>query len=275
MPGGYPTLLNVSGGVSYGVLGYPLGTNIPPSLTASTKGSWTQITASTTQDCTLLDIFANQRQVTGRSVASIDIGIGASGSENILIPDLVLCNPGENAASRWILPINIPSGTRISARSQALGTATGVICTVLLTTYDGGFTQDEGFAGVDTMGFISASTAGTTLTPGVAANAKGSYAQLIASTTRDYIGVFGAVDLLGASSGVETYWIDVAVGASGSEQIIVPQWGVYLWDVTDSNMQFIPVIIPAGTRVSARAGSADGTGGGALNIGFTLYGVYQ
>src|SRR5215469_38490 len=66
-------------------------TVVNPSATASTKGSWVQLIAATTYDINwvILDFLSNA----GLSVPTtfaVDLGIGASGSEKIIIPNVVV-----------------------------------------------------------------------------------------------------------------------------------------------------------------------------------------
>ena len=280
MPGGFPTLQGICGGVSYTTnnnvyvtLG---GISFSASASANTKGSWTQYTASTTQDCCLIDIVMGYRVVaTGRNQGSMDIGIGASGSEGVIIQALTCSGMGDTYSyARYVFPINIPVGTRIAVRGQASGTTgTGNIY-VAIATYDGFYEQCDGYAGVDAIGFNNAATQGTTLTPIASGSVKGSYAQLIASTTRDYAGFFAIMDQQNTSQGnAESFLFDIAVGAAGSEQIIVPNAGIFSYDACQPQGHYLPIKIPAGTRISARCINSDAAV--TPTMGLTLYGLYQ
>lgn len=93
-----------------------------------------------------------------------------------------------------------------------------------------------------------------------AANAKGSYVQLTASTNFPYT----SVTLQGSPTGGggQTYLIDVAVGGAGSEQVIVPN--VLLDSARGANMNGIcielPIAVPAGSRLAARVQEVSGAG---------------
>jgi len=271
MSGGFPNIGDLCNGNSIGsVASGPAGTTVTPSATANTKGSWTQLIAATAADAVALVINIFQFNVTATPFGlAIDIGIGASGSETVIVPNI------SNWAStnftmieiQLALPIAIPKGTRISARCQA-DQASGNACQIVLQTYDGGFTQSEGAAGVDAIGFNASTTAGTAVTAGN--SAKGSYAQITAATTRDYIGLFAIIDCNGVASPPDNFaLVDIAIGASGSEQIIIPDAFCDPFNQYPVVMPFTAVNIPAGTRLACRINSATGT----YNV--TIYGVYQ
>ncbi len=271
MPGGFPFGADLCNGSSAGVvIGNNLGgTVLTASATLNTKGAWTQISASTPSDACAVGIMvsaANSTNSDGTNTA-IDIGIGASGSEVVLIANLVV---PRIASSQILVPLSIPAGTRVAMRCQA--TKASDVTNGYLQLFDGAMTQMEGCAGADTIGFVSASTQGTLVT--FAAGAKGSYSQITSATTRDYLGFMLAFDTQGASSQFSSFTGDLAIGSSGSEKIILPDLFV---DATRSavfnNMlsNFYPIAIPAGTRIAARGQSVSYA---TANVGVTFYGFY-
>jgi hypothetical protein len=270
MPGGWPIFPNICNAVQYGTLVYPSGINIAPNASANTKGSWVQVTAATTQECRFIEVLVFARVSGTRQCASMDIGIGASGQEQIIMADLVASCRDTPGCHRYALPLNIPVGTRIAARSQMSGTTgSGIQTTVNIRTWDGAFGQEEGYAGLDAIGFVAASTRGTTLTPSATAATKGSYVNLTAATARDYHGLICTFDQQNAAYVQESYFTDIAVGAANT--IIIPNLELYQYDASMSGQTFYPIQIPAGTQLSARcaAGSASEPA-----IGLTCYGVY-
>ena len=150
-------------------------------------------------------------------------------------------------------------------RCQALGASSGTLpCSINL--YDGAFTQSDGYSGVDTIGFVSGSTSGTTLTT--------SFTPLIASTAKDYCGFLGCIDAGGVSGGFSLGSIDIAVGGSGSEQIIIPGLSCYNNGTNQvigcAEIPFRPIAVPVGSRLSAKFTTQFGN-----PCNLTLYGVYQ
>ncbi len=99
------------------------GTSIDPGGSANTKGSWTEITSSTSAIHTgLLAAFGSQANATRTSCTWLfDIGIGAGGSEQIIIPDvLVQCQATDDTPSpnyTPLLPVQLAAGTRLAVRA--------------------------------------------------------------------------------------------------------------------------------------------------------------
>lgn len=106
-------------------------------------------------------------------------------------------------------------------------------------------------AGVDT-----AVSAGPILTGAAGAHTKGAYTQLIASTAFDAEGIWV---ILGRGVSVTSYLVDIAIGGAGAEQVIIPNLAFYS-PVNDSGNRhiFIPISIPAGTRIAGRCQTAAG-----------------
>ena len=276
MPGGFSLHNDICNGQNVGsVLTTSFGTVVTSSATANTKGAYTQLIAATASDAAFMEVRIYVQNSNSPNFA-IDIAVGASGSEVVLVPNLVTQTifAGYNLVV-WAFPISIPAGTRIAARMQdSSGSQTA---TVSLTLFDAGFTMPDGYSGVDAIGFTATSTEGTSLTPSTTVDTMGAYSQLIAATTRDYVGIFGAFDSQQGNSKVQSYLVDVAIGASGSEQIIIPKLFNYNSDSNNWMFQFPfhPIQIPAGTRIAARCQTNATSGSGNQRpIDLTLYGVY-
>lgn len=258
MSGGFPLGFEVCNGNDAGsVTTTSLGTTVVCS-SANTYGSYTQLVASTPYDTQWINI--NVGYNASGYTAAFKIAVGASGSEIDIIKDIVVqFGPSNN----FCFPISIPAGTRISAACVA-GIPDNV--RINLTLYDGAFTQMEGIAGVDSIGF--GSSQGTTITSSATANVKGSYTQLTASTPRDYRGFFISIDGQQMSFTSQQLMVDIAVGGSGSEVVILPNLPIFGSPIVGG---LFPIPIPAGTRVSARSQAT----GASTVIGLTLYGLYQ
>lgn len=117
----------------------------------------------------------------------------------------------------------------------------------------------------ETAGTVSATSISTAITAG-SANTKGSYAQLIASTGFDAKAILLQVGetTFGTTS---DFYVDLAVGAAASEQIIIPDWfhgriGNF------SDTVFLPISIPAGSRLAAR--NQSNTASATVNINVVL-----
>jgi len=265
MSGGFPAGLDICGGFDVGTVLTNAGVTVTGGL--NTPGAWTQIVASTTRDACWMEVSVFP--TTGASfVVACDIAVGASGSEKAIANKLLATSgTGRGTLGNHCFPVNIPAGTRISARfSCSASTDTNQ---VNIRLYDGAFTQIDGCAGVDAIGFNAATTGGTTLTSGSPAGTKGAWAQLIAATARDYIGFSVIQD---RTSPVTWGLLDVAIGASGSETIIKPNYG---WAMQVNLSHPSPIqwtAIPSGTRIAARFTDCYNA---TSSTGITLYGIYQ
>lgn len=242
-----------------------------------TYGSWTQLVASTAIDACWICVRIWPTATTSMRTFTT-IGVGASGSEKAIITDLYASSNtfGTQATDYWF-PCSIPSGARLSAKSLQSQAADSNNVTIIL--YDGAFTQMEGCSGVDSIGVNTGTAIATDVDPGAVANTKGSWVQMIASTSRDYCGlmVMQGQNSTNNFSYNNPGTFDVAIGASGSETTIIPDMVISatgLNDNTNTQAPFIMVPIPSGTRIAARAQQGNTTAGTRV-IGLALYGVYQ
>lgn len=98
---------------------------------------------------------------------------------------------------------------------------------------------------------VTASSRGTTITAAASANTKGTYTQIIASTAHAAKGIL--VQLGAVTAGVD-YSVDISIGAAAAEIIIVPDLiaGSGTGSIARQGPYFIPLSVPAGTRIAAR-----------------------
>jgi hypothetical protein len=279
MSGGFQNIdATICNGTDIGtVAASSLGTTITASASPNTKGSYAQLIASTSSDATWVVVNVGHSTFSSNAMA-IDLAVGGAGSEVIFANNLLARFEGTNTSinvwTQYSFPVTIPAGSRIAARCQADNNPSdpGYINLIL---FDSSFPLFEG-VGVDSIGFAAGTTTGTTCTASGSTNTKGSYAQLTASTARDYIGVIPIFDIGSATTPAGDFLYDIAIGAGGSEIVIIPNIPVSKWGSTQGYAQtplggpFLPIQIPAGTRISARC-QCD-TASGFLAI--TLYGVY-
>jgi hypothetical protein len=118
-------------------------------------------------------------------------------------------------------------------------------------------------------GSVLASTTWTTVTAG-GINAKGSYSQLIASTS--FASDAFVIGIKTATSTVN-FLVDLAVGAAAAEQVILPnvmfRSGGSL--VAPFTILYVPIHILSGQRISARCQSPNG--GSTCTVGVYLFGA--
>src|SRR5437868_2407460 len=125
MSGGWAQGLGYAGAGTYGAdrtqqFG---GTIVSQSATANTKGAW-QLIGTVSQDCTALLLKLSYLNANGSDTGvSMDVGIGPSGSQVVLIPDINMGQPSvvggltNLVTFQHIIPIQLPQGTSIWARA--------------------------------------------------------------------------------------------------------------------------------------------------------------
>jgi hypothetical protein len=219
-------MLNVPGS-SFGVTqtnmpSQPLATNgtvITPVV--GSKGSWAEVFTTLDQDTYGLWITVhNARTSAANRGYAIDIGIGAAGSEIVIIPDLIGSNAGvtnNTGGLHYYFPIFIPSGTRVAARAQGSVTTS---CRVIVRALQ----QPSNPSMVRTCGYVEAlgitGITGITCTAGT--TAEGSWVS-VGTTTRDLwwwqIGI--QVALADTSHLAAYYHFDMAVGDGTNFNVIM------------------------------------------------------
>jgi hypothetical protein len=213
---------------------------VAESGSANTKGAWTELIASTGFDAEAIAV-----RIEGPNSAktiAVDIGIGVTDSEVVLIPDII-SSAGLSAGSAQngpfcVFPLSIKAGTRISVRSQSSTTPSNDLrCAVYLIGQ--GFNRSSGLALVDTYGVTTTSaTNGTVYDPGGTADTKGGWTQIVASTTRDISALM--------------------IIATNNENAAMTNAGWFTAWSTSSNIQPVcfgpfPVDIPKASRLSINA----------------------
>ena len=99
-------------------------------------------------------------------------------------------------------------------------------------------------------------TGGAAVTPVV--GSKGSYTEVFAALSNDTYGLMVLVHNSRTSAANRQIVLDIAIGAAGSEQVILPDLLVSnasLINGTGGVWYYFPIFVPAGTRVAARAQS--------------------
>lgn len=230
------------------------------SASTNTKGSWVECFASTPFPALGIDVSI-AATLNGNSDRLVDIGIGAASSELVIIGDLPAPNIADRCMYHAFFPLMIPEGSRLSHRSAATVASQGTL--VGMTLVAGGFIGQHASAQVcTTLGAVAADSGGTGIDPGGTAGTKGSWVQVPASTVTDkpfrWLGI-GLGNQANAARASGSFLMDVAIGAAGSEQIILEN--LHINSQTNGEMLpwFIgpfPVYIPEGSQLSARASSS-------------------
>lgn len=254
--------------------------NVVSSGSAHVKGNWAEVFASTPIDAKYLFLRGNGTNASGAaSPFLLDVAIGASGSETIILNNLDVGFTASNAT--WLIPVQIPAGTRVAARMQ--GARTSV---TFQTLWDllGDETLAGGPPGVAqwvTYGADTANSCGTGVTSGNT-NTWGSWTQIGSATSTDHDYWIARADM-GAQTAVTNinYRFQMAFApnttAAGTcvtngTHLELPNTGagntaeILYQYAFDSDPTYAPT--PAGTNIYVR-GAASGT---AQTVYIVVYG---
>jgi hypothetical protein len=227
------------------------GTEITAAGSTNTKGSYTQLLASTA--FASAGILITQGGNSNNSANFLtDIAIGGSGSEQVVVPNLFYKGNGDGRLVSTYLPCSVPSGQRISARTQC-SSATGKL-RIMCQFIAGGFQMPPGVSQVTAYGADLANSRGTDFTSSGSSNTKGSWTALSTSTTAP---MSWAAILAVASSGSQ-HLFDIGVGGAGSEVAVVTNLNIRAGD-DDIRAYAFPLRIPKASRLSVRCAAAAGS----------------
>jgi len=254
------------------------GTAITANATANTKGSYTELIASTSYHTSFVTVTIIYADDATAADYLVDIAIGAASSEVVIIPNLLFTKAGTTATNisrqqtyHYSFPIEIASGTRISARVQC--TTGSEAIDVSMQLFGQSLMPSSAGSRVVAMGATTADSGGTQVTAGTS-NSKGSYTQLTASSDhiKGFVLAMGWRNIDFAAN--IRLQIDVAIGSAASEKIILPDWMLMLNEaemINNPTSPFIPLEIPSGSRVSIRVQQNSTNSRG--NIDYIIYGV--
>jgi hypothetical protein len=219
--------------------------------TAPTYGAYSEIIHSTnfTANSIRLACFVDTYNHANPTI--FKFAVGASGSEVDLLVDLPMHTHAYSFDNvlHAVFPVQIPKGSRISfavADDNSAGYARYGFASVQVL--GGGLEDFRTSQTPTTYGVTTASAVGTTVTSGTGF-VRGSYAQITASCA-EMSSAYLVVSATDDNGGKLVF--DIAVGGSGSEQIIVPDlmWGVF--SQTFPRCAWLPISVPAGSRLSIR-----------------------
>jgi len=235
----------------YTVLNESSAVTVTANSSAHTKGAWAELVASASGNASAIYVRVGGILTNTVNTATLlDIGVGASGSESPIIENVAVGGAvasGTNGALYFVVPIQIASGSRVSARIQSVVTG-GKTASVLVRLLDTGDYAQAPIS-VDVIGTSTANSQGTSYT-----NAD-TYSELIASTSRAYRALVFVPSVNGTSITNVLSDQTVAQGSSGSEiELKVISMG---YDNQESartiDFPFIAKAIPSGTRLSVKA----------------------
>jgi hypothetical protein len=258
--------------------GRALGTAPASATTAGTahvKGSWSQAIAAAPFE--VGGVMISGRGPDSNYTQLVDIGVGGAAAEQVIIPNAWFyqsVNIFSHTKNSPFFPVRIPKGTRIAVRGQGAQINANVPDTLTLIPV-GGLRSHQPYTQAVAIGADTANSRGTGLT--IPASGTGTYAQLTASLSRSARMLMA---LVGNPSGLTdvAFTVDIGIGAAAAEQVIVPGLDITL-RATGGGVEQCPIqqfgpwplLIPAGTRLAARANFVGGTGTQTVYI--LLYGM--
>jgi hypothetical protein len=210
--------------------------------------------ASTGANASLIKISPRTVFTNGSDTSALlDIGVGASGSETVIVENIGIGgnhNLANSPLLEYAVPIQIPSGTRISARIQSVISG-GRTAGILTRVYDMGDYATAPTT-VDTIGADTSTSQGTNMS-----GSSGTYVQIIASTSRAYRAVIIAPNISANGTATVLVTYTLATGGSGSEVDVAARSFNYsdaefVYDGGNSSSTLIAENVPAGTRLSVK-----------------------
>lgn len=242
--------------------GQDTGTSAGTSIESSsihTKTAWVQLSASTDYEADGF-LFFRSKGIGSANETLWDVGVGAEGSEQVIVPNLLFANRAPNDGQGAYIPLSIPAGSRVSARYQIASSST-ITHTVALVLLKGGFLGLPGLSRMEDCGADTTNSKGMVIDPGDSVNQKGSWVELRAASSFAYRSIIVAIGHNNFLSKSDDVWLfDIGVGGSGSEQVIIPNLmlGTSLAGdhITPNIIGPLPFSVPAGSRIAVRAQSS-------------------
>lgn len=225
----------------------------------NTKGSWVEVIASTPIDLAGLVLIVNATYNNREYL--IDIGVGAAASEVAIVSNLLFCHAGTSfwaSSAQYDIPIQIPAGTRISIRQQAVYNSPSNWLKMSVQMIPLNSFNYSSFQCCDTYGANTADTGGVEIDPGGTANTKGSWVEIVSATERPVKAMFFSLGAANDYVKSSCYWaVDVGIGSAGNEVALVQDFNVSIWVSSDQmqpqTSQLFYLDIPEGTRIAARS----------------------
>lgn len=227
---------------------------VTTSATANTKGSWVELVTSTAYDA---DGILISLRSSGSGISWLfDFGVGGAGSEVVIAANFLFAQD-TGIIGYFHLPVSVPAGTRIAARSQgSTGSSTPILRAHLIR---GGLWSPPSAGRIVTLGANTADSGGATVDCGASANTLGAWSELSSAVPDDIAGLWLNLGNRNntAATLAATFRIQLGVGAAASEN---PVWGPveFLSGLSSYGplpAVWWPVAIPAGERLAVRCQS--------------------
>jgi hypothetical protein len=219
---------------------------VTANTSAHTKGSWSELIASSGQGSVLVLRFSSVAATGANTATLVDIATGASGSETAILSNLAV----GATTSEIHLPLKIASGTRFAARIQSVVTGGKTAAVQAIVVDAGDYATAPTSLDVINAG-DTATSQGTSFS-----GASGTWDQATASTSQAYRAVGIILSAHDATLGNITGTYELGIGASGSEVVFGSVRNNY--NANEQSNQVTPIVslfgrdIPAGSRLAVK-----------------------
>lgn len=234
----------------------PVTTSLAPVLftaAINTKSAWSDVWPTLDQPAGFVIIDMQPAGVAGGQ-GLVDIGVGISGQEHLVLRDLGVQSGTGFSAHHVALPMSIPRGAVVRARWQRSNAS--------MTMRVG----MKAFAPMNiprrpqhvlTYGANLATSRGTSVDPGGTINTKGAWVQLTAATTAPISWLMLHIGNQANTARTDAvYLVDIGVGPAAAETVVVPNLMFMMDDAADeptpSYIGPFPFQAPIGTRLAVR-----------------------
>jgi hypothetical protein len=192
----------------------------------------------------------------------LDIGVGAAGSERIVVADVSM--GAWTHGSMFQAPLFIPEGSRVAVRIQSAVASKALQGRLSLIPCP---SLADAAQFCETWGIVSASSKGTTLTTPSGAGTKTAWQQITAGITRDTSWITWALASSGSNIAAAKGGFDIGYGPSGSEVALMQnaRWEQLGTESLNPCIFPIPCNLPAGTRLAVRWDSSSTAAASVLN----------
>jgi len=207
------------------------GAGVSVGINNNLYNTWTPLIATTSFDSYLCKICINRCYTSGACYPTlVDIAVGASGSEQTIIPDLLATGAADFTlgGKTFIFPIFIPAGSRISGNGRTSHVAsTDPHVVVELFGRPSNLSAHRYGCKVQSFGALTATSTGTTATPGTSSD--GSWTAL-GNTTRDIIHVNAAMGIRSTDSSWldRSYALDLSYYNGATDKIVVSNMPIWV-----------------------------------------------
>lgn len=253
------------------------GTTVTPG-TSNVKGSWVEVfdAAALTFDAYGIEININNNAQSAEARDTLfDIGLDASDTSTftVFIANLIGSMASPRIGFNYYFPVFIRAGTQIGCRAS-VNAATARTPAVWLKLYGLPKYPELVRAGtyVDTFGAVEASSSGTAVTPGTAA--EGAWTDLSgADLTKQYFWWQQGVGFNSNNIGTNVRFADLGIGDATNKHVAILDQAVLTADT--ETMSMMPALncchdTAPGNRVYGRI---QNSGAGTTNISMAAYGV--